>query len=252
MTYLVMENHLSYSLVLDEAGHFLQVANLGYEIGQTVEQVVRVGKKPKSNALTLRLTGAAGAIAACFALVFSLYMNNLSAPFASIYMSINPAVRMDVREDGRVVGLSPVNDDGALLIDGYKWKQKDMTLVADELADRAIEMGFLSDGGTVSIDIDSPDELWFQETGISFRQNLDEHLSERISVTIEVGHHDNGHDPDNAPPNVPPATITPDDHDDDWDDIRDDNGDDNDDGDDRDDGDDHDSDDDDREEYDDD
>ena len=32
MKYIIMENHLSYSVVLDEEGNFIKVANMGYEV----------------------------------------------------------------------------------------------------------------------------------------------------------------------------------------------------------------------------
>ena len=40
MTYLVMECHPAYALVLDERGRLLRVPNLGYEVGQTLGAVV--------------------------------------------------------------------------------------------------------------------------------------------------------------------------------------------------------------------
>ncbi len=40
MRYLVMECGLSYAVVLDSKGRFYKVSNLGYEVGQTLEQVV--------------------------------------------------------------------------------------------------------------------------------------------------------------------------------------------------------------------
>ena len=39
---------------------------------------------------------------------------------------------------------------GETLLEGYDGKGKDKVTVVDELLDRAIEMGFLSDGGRVS------------------------------------------------------------------------------------------------------
>ena len=39
MTYMVMETHFSYAVVLDEGGNFLRVANMGYEIGDRIKSV---------------------------------------------------------------------------------------------------------------------------------------------------------------------------------------------------------------------
>ena len=38
--YLVMECHPGYAVVLDREGRFLRVANLGYTVGQLVDEVV--------------------------------------------------------------------------------------------------------------------------------------------------------------------------------------------------------------------
>ena len=40
MTYLVMETHPAYAVVLDEAGRFLKVANRGYQPGDRVTDVI--------------------------------------------------------------------------------------------------------------------------------------------------------------------------------------------------------------------
>ena len=40
MTYLVMECHPAYAVVLDQAGRVIKVANMGYEVGQKVDYVI--------------------------------------------------------------------------------------------------------------------------------------------------------------------------------------------------------------------
>ena len=42
MKYMVMECHPGYAVVLDEDGHFLKVANLRYEPGQMVTDVIEM------------------------------------------------------------------------------------------------------------------------------------------------------------------------------------------------------------------
>ena len=42
MKYLVVECGLSYAVVLDEEGRFLKVANLHYQVGQTVTDVIEM------------------------------------------------------------------------------------------------------------------------------------------------------------------------------------------------------------------
>ena len=40
MKYLVMETHPAYAVLLDEEGRFLKAANLNYQVGDTVQNVV--------------------------------------------------------------------------------------------------------------------------------------------------------------------------------------------------------------------
>ena len=46
MKYLVMETHPAYAVVLDEQGRFLKAANLHYQVGETVEEVVELRLPP--------------------------------------------------------------------------------------------------------------------------------------------------------------------------------------------------------------
>ncbi len=209
MTYIIMETHLSYCVALDEAGRFLKVANKSYETGQIVEHVVPFTLSEKRT-LPLRAAASLGGLAACLVLAFTLYWSNFMAPFASVYLSINPQVRMAVNRRDAVVGLEGLNEDGDALMTGYAYRGKPLEQATDELVDRAIELGFLSDGGKVSVSIDAPDEAWFTDTGIALRQNLNEHLAERMSVTIEVKRYverENDSPPETEPES--PATQEP-------------------------------------------
>ncbi len=84
------------------------------------------------------------------------------------------------------MGLTGINEDGRTLLDGYDGNGKDKIIVADELIDRAIDMGFLSEGGEISFSIDTPDIVLFQEYGIELRTNVTQHLDGRITVTIAI------------------------------------------------------------------
>ena len=57
---------------------------------------------------------------------------------------------MELNRIGEVLDLEGLNEDGKLLLEGYEGRGKDKTKVTDELIDRAIEMGFLSEGGQIS------------------------------------------------------------------------------------------------------
>ena len=126
----------------------------------------------------------AAAMAACLILIFSgLFLNN--RPYASVYLSINPEVRIDVNRRDVVVGLEGMNDDGAALLTDYSYKKKDLNLVMEELTDRAINMRYLHAGGKITVTLDA-DEAWSIHHSDTIRTSLKEHLSDRLSVTIEV------------------------------------------------------------------
>ena len=212
MSYLVMECHPGYVVLLDEEGRFLKAANLRYEIGQTVYDPVLMKEIPEKQRYTMRwISNRVAAIAACFLLFFGInYYQNYLQPYSSIYLSINPEVQMDLNRQGTVVGLTGTNEDGEKLLEGYSGKGKDKVTVADELIDRAIEMEFLSEGGQVSFSIDSPDDALFQEYGMELRTKVTEYLDERITVTIEIVNHKEGQRQERAekPSSTPVSSLT--------------------------------------------
>ena len=188
MSYIVMECHSSYAILLDEEGRFLKAANLHYQVGQRVYDPVLMKEKPEKRFRPVRwAAGGAAVIAAGFLLVFGInyYQNHLMS-YSSIYLTINPEIRMSLNRLGEVLELKGTNQDGEILLDGYDGKGKDKVTVTDELIDRAIEMGFLSEGGQVSFSIDTPEEALLQEYGEELETEVKQHLKNRISITIEI------------------------------------------------------------------
>ena len=203
MKYIVMECRPSYAIVLDEEGRFLRTANLRYEVGQTVEHVVLM-REQKALSVRLRvLAGAAGAAAACLALTLGAgYYQTYVRTYSHIYMSINPDVQMDLNRKGTVVGLSGMNADGQALLADYDGKGKDKTLVADELIDRALDMGFLSAGGQVAFLIDAPEEEIFEAYGIELRTQVGKQLEGSVPFDIVIMEYE-GEMPEETPEAAP-------------------------------------------------
>lgn len=184
MKYMVMECHPGYAVVLDEAGNFLKVANCRYEVGQMLTEVVpmQVPTRKRKGKWVASLVAAA----ACLALVLGITLPGNHQPYASVYVKINPEVRIDVDRKDQVVGLSGENQDGISLIEGYDYAHKHLDLVTDELVDRAIEMGYLQPDGQITISLDSQDQTWVQHHSQAISTQLQTHLQERIVVTIEI------------------------------------------------------------------
>ena len=55
MEYLVMECGLSYAVVMDQDGRILKVPNLGYTVGQTLEDVVLLPERPAKATIHKRI-----------------------------------------------------------------------------------------------------------------------------------------------------------------------------------------------------
>ena len=209
MNYLVMETRPSYSIVLDESGRIIKAANTNHVVGQTVTSIMPFHTQKSTGNLrsTMRL---AGGLVAAIALIITLYLyqNPPFSYYASVYMTINPEIRMDVDIDGMVGKLKALNEDGATLIQGYPHKNKTMYTVMNELTDAAMTLGMLSEGRTVTVEIDTDDEAWFVKTGTAASESLNRHLAKAMAVTIRVSPYASDTPRDFALP-TPTATGTP-------------------------------------------
>ena len=183
MTYLVLECALSYAVVLSEDGRYLRVPNLGYRVGDTIDHVHEFPEEAQAKRRRFALVpGAVRAVAAaaCLCAVLIGGAAVWSSPFGTVRMRINPEVTADVNRFDRVVSLVGNNADGQKLIEGYWSYGKDVRNVTGELAERAEDMGFLEDGGTIEIDVTSEHREW--------RIALEDQIIEEL--TIRVGSSD--------------------------------------------------------------
>lgn len=183
MKYLVVECHPAYAVVTDENGRFIKTANLHYNVGDIVENVIelRIEQKKKRN-----FAWVYAAVAACLLLVMLPTLILPNVMYASVYMKINPEVRIDVNRKDVVVGLEGVNDDGIELIKGYTFKNKDIDTVVDELVVRAIDMEYLKEGGTVAISLEGDSDDWVNTTGGKIDEKLSIEGAHKMSFNVEV------------------------------------------------------------------
>ena len=184
MNYLVMEVHPAYAVVLDEEGRFLKAANLRYQVGDTVRDIVELRRpKEKRPALWKPLSGVVG-LAACLCLVFFGYYQPNFTPYGALRIQINPDVELTLSRTDRVLELEGLNADGRVLIEGYDYGGKDREDVTEELVERAIDMGYLSGGETVSITVTSADADWQAREEQAAREDLEERYGETIVIQI--------------------------------------------------------------------
>lgn len=241
MSYLVMECHPGYAVVLDEEGRFRKVANLNYEVGQTIFSVIEIkepaaGQKRGFSGQLAALT----ALAACLCLFVLGSFGVVLTPYGSVRMQINPDVRLTVNRLDYVIALEGLNEDGKSLAEGYEYRWKKVDRVSDELADRAMELGYLKEGGTIRLTVESEHEKWKKETEDRIILELEVHVGGSITVTPVSGddvwddwdddYEDDADDRDDAGDDMDDAGDDAEDRDDDADDGADDRDDDAEDG----------------------
>ena len=184
MSYLVMEVHPAYAVVLDEEGRFLKAANLRYQVGDTVQHIVELRRpQEKRPSLWKPLSGLA-ALAACLCLVFFGYYQPNFTPYGALRIQINPDVELTLSRTDRVLELEGLNEDGQALIEGYDYHGKDREDVTGALVERAIDQGYLSGGETVSITVTSSDADWQAREEQEARDDLEERYGETIVIQI--------------------------------------------------------------------
>lgn len=197
MKYLVMETHTSYAVVLDEKGNFFIAANLGYEVGQKVEQPEilhdTLSPERKKSSFSKRIMSVVAAAAACFVLVFGInsYMLN-AAVYGSVYMTINPEVKIDLNKKERVVDVIGLNKDGELLAAAQDYKGLTASEACAMLTDYAMQQGLLSDGGAVLFEVDAEDKGFFNTVGTSIRINVGKIIENKVDADLYVADYKDG------------------------------------------------------------
>ena len=193
MKYMVFETNQKDCVVLDEAGRFINAVNKNYEVGETIEAIEEILVKPTRTFSLKRTAAVAASLAACFVLVLALqFLNNAEEaqqPFASLYLAMNPEIKIDICEEKRIIDIVPIDDDGKALLEGHDSKQDDLFVATGEIVDHAVAEGFLNDGGKVTITITSPtelDEAWLEDMEACLTQTINETLAGKISVAVEI------------------------------------------------------------------
>ena len=219
MEYLVMECGLSYAVVLDQDGRILKVPNLGYTVGQSLKDVVLLPERPVRQQVLHKRIARWSALAACLCLLL-LGSWVWQSPIGTVRMQINPDVLLSVNRFDRVVALEGLNEDGTSLIDGYRAYGKGMKTVSDELADRAMELGYLSAGGQITLTVDSEKGDWKTAAEELLLLELEVHFEQRVTVTVDGRQPPAGQEPTEEIiiPSQPEEDPDKDDTDDDFDD----------------------------------
>lgn len=187
MNYLVLETHPAYVVVLDEQGRFLKAANQNYQVGQQLGQIIPFRQpKPEISWVKKSMASLAG-LAACLCLVlggyFGYYQPNFTA-YGSLLVEINPQVELTLSQTHRVLDLGAQNEDGQVLIEDYDYQNKDGDTVVEELVTRAMELGFLSNGESVTLTVQGQDADWNRRQEDSARSALESRYGDAITIYL--------------------------------------------------------------------
>lgn len=194
MKYMVMECSTGRAVLMDEEGRFVFAANLGYEVGQSVTDPILLGEKEKKHngIIVMRtIAAAAASVAILFAPCYSYYARNLK-PCSAVTITSHAAISMELNRDGKVIRLQSDSDYGKELIEKHDIKGKDKLEAVNEILQSEISDGYLSDGDTVDVYIESKDDTAYD----SYKTEFEEELP-KLAIKVNV------HEKDEKKPEPP-------------------------------------------------
>ncbi len=207
MTYLVMECGTSYAVVLDAEGRYLRVANRGYEVGQTVTDVIPADEGRTLSLRTVRILRLIFSTIFTF-IVLALIYHFFLFPYGTVRMQINPDVLISVNRVGYVLHVTGLNEEGRQLAGECRTAFCTVEQVTTTLVGRAMESGFLTDGGSVSLRADCEDADWVTETEILLRTALSVRFHDSgLEVGTIAAEGDNPAEPTTAPDDEGPTEL---------------------------------------------
>lgn len=186
MKYLVMENHEGYSVVMDETGLFHRVANLGYEIGDTVTEPIFMKTPERKKNTNWKKISTIAAIFVCMLLASVPFISDNTESDVVVYMSINPEIHLELNEDGKINKLVADNDDGKVLLEGYKYRGKNAASVLIELIDRAENLKYLTAGGNIRITVESNTQSKAKTVEVDLSEALKENYVKKYLIKIKA------------------------------------------------------------------
>ena len=181
MKYLVMECHPGYAVVLSQDGRFIKTANLNYDVGETVCDIIIMDSKPRNNLRWLFISITA---LLCAALVVLAVWYYALAPVGTVNLVINPEVKITVNRLFYVLSAEGLNDDGRRLVDEESTLFRRAEEFADDLVERAYLLDYLDDGGTILLFVTSDSDRWRANIENRLLDKLSEHSKHGVSVVI--------------------------------------------------------------------
>ncbi|MDO4439391.1 MAG: anti-sigma factor domain-containing protein [Eubacteriales bacterium] len=191
MKYLVMECHPGYAIVLDNDGRFIKAANMNYEVGQTVYNIIEYiesipkedinNNTKKTKILSLRhhkglYNLIASAACICFIALNAWYFVFMT--YATVEVKINPDVLIYANSLNYVKNIRPLNEDGASILEDYDYKGKKLNDVSLELTKVAKEKGYLENNNDINIIVRSRHNKWAEKAESLITGDMNTYLND--------------------------------------------------------------------------
>lgn len=213
MKYLVVECHTAYAVVLDDEGRFLKVVNFDYEVGQMVDEVVEMKDNYVNDRVPVQPKPWGKYIVAfmcCLLVCVGSFQVYQTMSIGTVMIRINPEIEISLNRKDQVKKIMGLNEDGQQLLKDYDYKNKSLDKITDELLNKAIDQGYLKQGGKVLVDIESKNNDWITHKTQEMDLYIANVLEDKFSVTVEVE-------------DIEREIFVDEDDDDDFDDFEDDN-----------------------------
>ncbi len=110
-----MECHEGYAVLMDEESRFVNAANLGYTVGQTVTEPVLMEYGGDEIRRKRRIVMTVAAAAACLVVMFGTGYHYYAAnykTYSTVIISSDAGVKMHLNKKGKVISLESTSPKG--------------------------------------------------------------------------------------------------------------------------------------------
>lgn len=186
MSYLVMECHKSYAVVLSEDAKFLKVANLNYKVGQKVEKVIELGivEQTGNKSNIRKIVFASASAAASFAIIALGTWQLCFVSVATLHLQINPKIDMDINRLGYVLDIRAMNDDANKLLEGSQFSTAKAEDMATNISLMAKKEHYLDEDKNIYIEVSSDDKSLSSSLELKLQKTLEENMDDDVVVHI--------------------------------------------------------------------
>lgn len=148
---IIVEINGKKAVMLNNKGEYKTIKNQNFKVGEQI-----VYKKPAA------MYYAACACVAVFCMLSASVYGTSVTPVSHVDIDINPSVRIDVNSFRRVIGFTPLNEDGERLIEGVEKGLVSNCIKA--LVSRSEELGYIDETHPdMEIDVSSRNKDFFSE-----------------------------------------------------------------------------------------